>query len=66
MFFRDWRVAAMSDGYKQGHDKGKTDAQANKDRDIRPPVVKAVVKGDDYVKSYMDGYKEGYRQGRKD
>jgi hypothetical protein len=55
----------MSDGYRQGHDRGKADAEAGKDRDMRPPVVQAVLKGTNYTSTYTEGYKKGFEEGKK-
>jgi hypothetical protein len=55
----------MSDGYKQGYDTGRKDAESGKDRDLRPPVVKSVL-SETFRETYTDGYKTGYRDGKRD
>ena len=55
----------MSDAYREGHERGRTDAEEGKARDSRPPIVKAVIRGKDFTTTYIEGYKEGYRQQKK-
>lgn len=55
----------MSDSYKKGHEKGRSDAAAGKNRDMRPKLLEAVVKGTTYTNTFIEGYKEGYRQEKK-
>jgi hypothetical protein len=54
----------MSDAYSQGYEKGKRDAAAGKDRDLRPPLGQSVLRGKDYTEQYMQGVKDGYRAGK--
>jgi hypothetical protein len=55
----------MADGFKDGYDKGKKAADSNKDRDLRPPIVKSVA-NETYRATYTEGYKTGYRDGKRD
>jgi hypothetical protein len=54
----------MSDAYSEGYEKGKADAIAGKDRDLRPPLAKSVVWGKVYTEQYIEGVRDGYRAGK--
>lgn len=56
----------MSDGYRKGYEQGKTDARSGTDRDMRPPLGEAVLKGKNFTDTYIEGYKEGYKEAKKD
>ena len=51
----------MSDGYNKGYEKGKSDVEANSDRNMKPPLGEAIVKGKNFTDTYVEGYKDGYR-----
>lgn len=53
------------DGYQEGYDRGHADAEAGRDRDLRPNFVRAVV-SEDYRRSYTEGYTTGYRDGKRE
>ena len=52
----------MNSGYRDGYEKNKSNAETGKDRDMRPPLIKAVV-SETYRKDYSEGAKDGYRDG---
>lgn len=54
-----------SDGFREGYDKGRQDAEQQKNRDLRPKFVKAVA-SEEYRKTYTEGYTTGYRDGKRE
>jgi hypothetical protein len=49
-------------GYLDAYNKGFEDANQDKAKNFKPPFVKALVKGDNYMGEYFKEYNEGYRQ----
>lgn len=55
----------MKDGYRNGYDKGHSDASAGKTRNPKPPILTSVTLGKTFITSYMSGYTHGYRKGKE-